>query len=358
MDKSTDTNRDNADHKNAFPDREPDFNCQASESFCHLLSELGLTLVLTSYQASRVILVRSSGSDLHLSVKAYPRPMGLAVSQDRLVMGIHSQLIDFRRFDDVAAVLEPLGLVRHCFVPRSTHVTGMINVHDIAWGNEGLWVVNSNFSCLALINNSASFVPRWKPDFISELLPEDRCHLNGMAMRDGEPAYVTCFNSGDENKEWRFKVKNQGLLIDVKANKVLTDELYMPHSPRYHRDKLYFCNSAHGQLCSFDFERNEVRVELSVPGFTRGMAFVGDLLFLGLSKVRQSDSTEAPPLAPQDTECGIYAINLNNMEIVGKLVFTGDMAQIYDVAAVELAFADILQLDEPLVSKVFDFPPL
>ncbi|CAM3536067.1 hypothetical protein VA7868_03906 [Vibrio aerogenes CECT 7868] len=340
------------------PDRAPDFGCQATESFGRILGELNLTLMLTSYQANRLILVRSSGDDLHLSVKAFPRPMGLAVSQDRMVMGIHSQIIDFRRFDGVSKALEPQGLVKHCFTPRSSHFTGMVNVHDIAWGNDGLWAVNSNFSCLMQFQGSASFVPRWKPAFISELVPEDRCHLNGMAMKDGQPGYVTCFNDSDETKQWRFHVKNRGLLIDVQQNKILADDLYMPHSPRFYRGQLYFCNSARGQLCRYDFETQTVKTELELPGFTRGMAFYGDLLFIGLSEPRTSKNNNPPPVAEKEVECGVCIVDIRQMEILGSLTFTGDMTQIYDVALAALPFAEVLQPDESLVSQIFEFPPL
>ena len=64
------------------------------------------------------------------------------------------------------------------FVPRSTHFCGRLLVHDLAWGEHGLIGVNTAFSCLFELDTKVSFAPCWKPAFISELLPEDRCHLN------------------------------------------------------------------------------------------------------------------------------------------------------------------------------------
>ena len=84
-----------------------------------------------------------------------------------------------------------------CFITRSSHYSGMINLHDIAWGNDGLWVVNSSFSCLCTLDPDYSFVPRWQPYFISELMPEDRCHLNGMAVENNMPRYVTARGTGN-----------------------------------------------------------------------------------------------------------------------------------------------------------------
>lgn len=335
-----------------------DFSCESSESFGYLLSKLGLTLMLTSYQANRLILINADDDELYISVKAFPRPMGLAVDKQRIVLGVHSQVFDFQRCDAVASSLEPMGLVKHCFSPSSSHFTGMINIHDIAWGDDGLWAVNSNFSCLCLIQSGNSFVPKWKPWFISELVPEDRCHLNGMALRDGAPAYVTCFNDSNENKNWRNRVAHRGLLIDVNHNEILADELYMPHSPRYYRDKLYFCNSGYGQLCSYDFTSGQVVVELELPGFTRGIGFHQNLMFVGLSQSRESKNNQPPPIAESETYCGIYVIDLDDMEIVANLHFSGDMVQIYDVAVIDLPFTEVLQVDEEMVSRVFNFPAM
>ena len=40
--------------------------------------------------------------------------------------------------------------------------------------------------CLISCGDSCRFFsPRWRPPFVSALAPEDRCHLNGLAMVDG-----------------------------------------------------------------------------------------------------------------------------------------------------------------------------
>ncbi len=71
-----------------------------------------------------------------------------------------------------------------CFVPRSCHVTGDIRVHDMACAGDELWAVNTRFSCLCTLDPDYSFVPRWRPPFVTALAAEDRCHLNGLAIVD------------------------------------------------------------------------------------------------------------------------------------------------------------------------------
>ncbi|MCB1877448.1 MAG: TIGR03032 family protein [Chromatiales bacterium] len=342
-------------------DREPDFSCMASVGLAALLKTLGISLMLTSYQANRVILVRSDGEELHVGLKKFPRPMGLATHAERVVLGIHAQIVDFRRFDQVNEDLEPAGRVDACFVPRATHITGMINVHDIAWGDEGLWVVNSAFSCLALIRPDHSFVPVWKPPFITELVAQDRCHLNGMAMRNGRPRYVSMFSNLNDASAWRKEQRPLGQIMDVETGEVLVTGLLMPHSPRYWRGKLYYCNSGLGELRRFDPQTRSDEVVLRVPGFTRGMAFHGPLLFLGSSRSRPSSASAKLPLNEEyaETVAGMYVVDLDTMEVIERIEFTGDVHQIYDIGVLPgMCFPELLNIDDELVSSVFDFPSL
>ncbi|WP_428243280.1 TIGR03032 family protein [Gynuella sp.] len=339
----------------------PDFSCLASGNFAPLLSELKVAIMLTSYQASRVFIVRANANQLHVSTKTFPRPMGLAIDQNRLTLGIYSQLVDFRITTSVVEDLEPVGLVDGCYVPSSTHVTGMINVHDIAWGDEGLWVVNSQFSCLSLIQSGYSFVPKWKPPFISALAPEDRCHLNGMAMRDGKPRYVTCFTDRDDSSAWRKERLPIGQLIDVDTDKTLVSELFMPHSPRYYRGKVYYCNSGYGEFCMYDPVTGENSTLQKLPGFTRGLGFYGPLVFIGTSRSRSSDVKTVLPLKTEfeETQTGIWVLDLNSNEIISQLIFNDDLHQIYDIGVIaQCKFPEILQIDDPLVAQIFDYPGL
>lgn len=404
---------------------EMDYSAQYSGNLPPLLKQLNISLAFTSYQAGRLMLVRSDGRTLDVNYKSFLRPMGLTVTKDSLTLGTYTQVIKFQREDGllpkIKQALQPIGeditapriklketagtagvpamadlaqadgsslaegqheqqarqqrwleyqktlmapvdeRVDACFITRSSHYTGMINIHDIDWGTEGLWAVNSSFSCLCTLSPNASFVPRWKPHFISELSPEDRCHLNGMTLKDGKPAYVTTFSTFNEASMWRKGSKFDGTLMDVEHNEILLRNLSMPHSPRYYRDKVYYCNSGEGQVCRYDPKTGQAEILLEVPGFTRGMDFYGSLLFVGLSKVRQSDVTSPAPLAHRHdkTYSGIWVLNLDNLQIVATLKFIGNVDQIYDVAVLpECGFPELIEPNHPRMRNHFCFPPL
>jgi uncharacterized protein (TIGR03032 family) len=234
----------------------------------------------------------------------------------------------------------------------------MINIHDIAWGDEGLWVVNSTFSCLSTLSPDHSFIARWKPSFIKELVPEDRCHLNGMAMKDGRPKYVTTFNKFDVKDSWVNKDRHDGTLIDVDTNKFLLEGLVMPHSPRYHAGNIYVCDSGRGRVLKHDPVSGETTEVIKLQGFPRGINFFGPLMFVGLSKLRVSDTKQPLPISEEykQTYSGIWVINLENNKEVAHIRFEGDVSQIYDIAVVpEATHPELLNIGDSLIRHTFDY---
>ncbi len=174
-----------------------EFHYTQTESFVAVLQQLGASLVITTYQANKLLVARVAGAGLSMLVRTFDRPMGLAVSGDRLALGCRDQIWEFRNAPDIAPQVEPAGQHDACFVPRSSHVTGDIGVHELALAGDELWMVNTRFSCLCTLDPAYSFVPRWRPPFVTALAAEDRCHLNGLAIVDGRPTYVTALGETD-----------------------------------------------------------------------------------------------------------------------------------------------------------------
>ncbi|MEM7772767.1 MAG: TIGR03032 family protein, partial [Cyanobacteria bacterium P01_A01_bin.37] len=208
-------------------------------NFPALLQELGLSLVVSTYQAGKVVLVRADGESLNTHFRVLPKPMGLAIDgTGRMAIGTSSHIWEFRNMPAAAPKIEPVGKHDACFLPRNIHVTGDIDIHEMAWGREGLWFVNTRFSCLCTQDIDHSFVPRWRSPFVSAYAPEDRCHLNGLELVDGVPTYVTALGTTDTAGGWRDNKARGGVLMDVPTSEVVASGLSMPHSPRWYRDRL------------------------------------------------------------------------------------------------------------------------
>ncbi len=134
------------------------------------MQSLGASLLVTTYQAGKLVMIRDEGDHLNTHFRTFPAPMGLALHHDRLAIGTTMLIWEYV---DVPAVVARLDSPRRhdaCFLPRTCHVTGNIQIHEMAWGTgEELWVVNTRFSCLCTIDRTASFTPRWRPPFVTAL---------------------------------------------------------------------------------------------------------------------------------------------------------------------------------------------
>jgi uncharacterized protein (TIGR03032 family) len=305
-------------------------------NFPALLRELGASLLLTTYQSGKVALVREDGEHLNTHFRAFPTPMGLALDGDRLAIGTTSQVWEYVDVPAIAAKLDPPGRHDACFVPRASHVTGNIHIHEMAWSGSGeLWVVNALFSCLCTLDRSASFTPRWRPPFVPAVDPTNRCHLNGLAMVDGRPRYVTALGETDAPTGWRANKATGGIVMDVQSGEVTTRGLSMPHSPRWHNGRLWVCESGAGSVGYIDDHTLEYEPVVFLPGFTRGLDFAGDYAFVGLSQVRESAHFSGIPiterLSPAERTCGVCAIDLRSGQAVGLLQFETRVQEIFAV---------------------------
>ena len=272
-------------------------------NFPALLRQLGASLLVTTYQAGKLVLVRDEGDHLNTHFRTFQAPMGMALAGDRLAVGTKIQVWEFVDVPAVTAKLDPPGRHDACFLPRSSHVTGNIQIHEMAWGaGEELWVVNTRFSCLCTLDGSASFAPRWRPPFVSALEPTDRCHLNGLGMVDGRPRYVTALGETDEPAGWRANKARGGIVMDVASGEVITRGLSMPHSPRWYAGRLWVCESGAGTFGFIDPNTRKYEPIAEVPGFTRGVDFAGNLAFVGLSQVRESAVFSGIPITERLAE--------------------------------------------------------
>jgi uncharacterized protein (TIGR03032 family) len=335
------------------------FGSQHSGSFRALLEALGSSLMISTYQAGRLVMIRSTADGLNSHFRALATPMGVAFDGQRLAIGTRAEVIVFQNQPALTARLEPPDLHDGCFVVRRRHATGDIRVHDLAWGRDDLWVVNTRFSCLATLDDEHSFVPRWRPPFITALAAEDRCHLNGLAMVDGAPRYVTVLGTDDVAGGWRDRKADGGAVLDVPSGEIVSHGLSMPHSPRWFGDRLWVLESGRGRLVQIDPKTGGREDVAEVPGFARGLAFAGQYALIGLSRVREH-TFDGLPLTRDRTEplqCGVWIVDTTNGATVGHLAFTGFVQEIFEVALLRgLRYPELVEPGAPLAESAFVLP--
>ena len=235
---------------------------------------------------------------------------------------------------------------------RRGRITGHIDIHEMAWDADGaIWFVNTLFSCLCTLDTKSSFVPRWRPKFVSHYAPEDRCHLNGLAMRNGIARYVTALGETNDREGWRKNKRDGGLIVDVTTNRVVTRGLSMPHSPRWYDNRLWVLESGRGALCTVDLKTGARTDVARVPGFCRGIDFIGPVAFIGLSQLRGTTPFTDIPITDDNSDrlSGVWAVHIGTGKTLAFLKFTGGVQEIFAVQAVHgVLFPEIVHEGELL----------
>lgn len=294
------------------------------------------SFALSSYQSGRLMLVGAMpNGTVSVHQQTYTRAMGLCWRSNQLFLATRSEVWRLQN------VLAPDQLASEQFdaqlVPREAYFTGNIDVHEIAVDGSGhLILVDTLHSCLATLDSVHSFRPIWKPSFITQLAPEDRCHLNGLGMEDGRPKYVTAVGQTDVADGWHGRPLPRGVVIDVETDRVVTDELSMPHSPRLVDGTLYALDSGRGFLVQVDRDTGKVSDVAFCPGFLRGLAITGNYAIVTVSKPRYGGFEGMPidaemKLRQATPMCGVLIIDLNSGEIVEWLKLEGFVEELFTV---------------------------
>jgi len=330
-----------------------------TNTFVPVLERLGISLVVSTYQAGKLIVVRGDKETVNTHFRTFQKPMGLAATRERLAIGTGGAIWQLRNIPDVANKIEPKEKHDACYLPRDIHITGDIDIHEMAWVGDELWFINTRFSCLCTLDKNSSFVPRWKPPFISAYDLRDRCHLNGLSIVEGKPKYVTALGETDNPGGWRKNKANGGILIDIESNEILLKGLSMPHSPRWYDNRLWVLESGFGSLAYLDNNTNKLVTVAQLPGFTRGLDFWGNLAFIGLSQIRESAVFSGLPLTQTLTEriCGVWVVDINTGEAVAFLRFESGVEEIFAVAVLPgIRFPEVINWDEELMATSYVLP--
>ena len=316
------------------------FALTSSRHFPEWLAATGMSLAFTTYQAGKLFLlgVRPDGR-LSVFERTFARSMGLGVSADGRSLVLATQF-QIHRFDNIlpAGQFSPDGFDA-IYAPHAGWVTGDVDAHDVGFASDGRPLfVNTKFSCLAAVSDSHSFRPIWTPPFVSRLTPEDRCHLNGLALEEGRPRFVTAVSRSDASDGWRDRRADGGVVIDVERNEIVAEGLSMPHSPRLYDGRLWLLNSGAGEFGFIDPQSGRFEALAFCPGYARGLAFVGRHAVIGLSMPRENRTFSGLPLdaalqaRSTDPRSGLAIIDLDNGDMTGWVRIEGIVRELYDVA--------------------------
>lgn len=318
----------------SFLDLQIEFTPELAEVFY----DNRISVLVSTYQAGRVIAFGSSdGKRLHQIPFLFKKPMGIALQDEKIAIATLDDIQFLSAKGNIAnSKVENEKKFDVFYIHRASYNTSMLDIHDIEFGKGSIWGVNTAFSCLCKFDVNYSFVPKWKPEFISDLVPEDRCHLNGMTMEDGLPKYVTALGASDQKEGWRTKIMSGGILMEVPSSKIILEGLAMPHSPRIINKELYLLESGNGNLIKVNIEAGTKEVVYCFNRFIRGMASHKGILFIGASKIRENSKTfNGLEVKVNSKYAGIIVFDLKKREIIGEINYITTVEEIFDVQIIE-----------------------
>ncbi len=336
------------------------FEIKFAPLIAEILNQNNISIAISTYQAGRVIFIGSKdGITLTQIPVSFKKPMGISILDNKLAV---ASMDSIRFFADDPKILKTAKLndqgFDRAFLERAKYHTGTNDIHDIHFGKGQIWGVNTLFSCICTFDINYSFVPKWKPPFISDLLPEDRCHLNGMVVEDGLPSFTTALSAGNHKNSWKENILESGILMSVPEGEILSDHLCIPHSPIKHENKIYLLESGLGNLVEYDIENKSTKILYCFERFTRGMAIHNGMLFIAVSKVRKSSKTFSKlSFTEKDYPAGIIIYSLNFNEVLGEIEYHETVEEIYDLKIIPNANKAVAMNEmQEIQNQVITFP--
>ncbi len=335
--------------------KQPSLEITTSRQFTSWLHEQKISLAFSTYQAGKLFFIGlQSNGKLSVFERTFERCMGLCVYENSFYM---SSLYQLWRFENALQPKQVHNDYDCLYVPQVGYITGDLDIHDLVMGKlptktdpqESIFeqpkplspiFINTLFSCIATISETHSFIPLWKPPFISRLAAEDRCHLNGLALVENQARYVTAVSQSDVGEGWRDMRHDGGCVIDVANDEVITTGLSMPHSPRWYRGKLWLLNSGTGEFGYVNLNDGSFEGIAFCPGYLRGFALSGNFAIVGVSKPRNNKTFSGLKLDENlmaknaSARCGLLVIDLRSGDIVHSLRIEGVIEELYDVVVI------------------------
>ncbi len=317
----------------------PSIDIAAPAAFSQWLLEQRVSVLFSTYQTGSLVALGVDDNG-HLAVESanleYCMGLWAAPAERSLWVAARDYVW---RYTDILPAGQRWAQHDAIFAPQASWVTGDLDTHDLVRERDGRMVfANTRYNCLATTSEAHHFSPLWQPSFTSGLEVGDRCHLNGIAVKDGEVTHVSVLARTDTPQGWRDAKADGGALIDTASGEVVLAGLSMPHSPRWADGRLWVLESGTGQLGWVDLARGRFEPVVFCPGYPRGLAFIGHYALIGLSLPREQsgfgglalqDALERRGLPPR---CGLLLVDLRNPDNACVVEVSGAVQELYDVA--------------------------
>jgi uncharacterized protein (TIGR03032 family) len=287
--------------------------CHADRGWKQLLKRLGITLLVTrEYEHLALALRANETTWIHI-----PHPSGLVV--DCRQNSVHiactrnpNVLIEFKG--------ETLLPTRVRFFPGALYLHDLALIGGKIYGN----AVGRNAIVRLDYNHGATFV--WRPKCIQagkQGYRENRLQLNSIAA--GKTLENSFFSAsvdrvlpqvpGDQD----YPVDRRGVIFSGKTRVPVGFCLTRPHSARLWKGDLWVDNSGYGEVGKM--VEGQFKSLVKLDGWTRGLCFVKDVMFVGVSRILERFQKYAPGLDHRKSQCGVRAVDPKTGKTLGSITW-------------------------------------
>ncbi|HWP66732.1 MAG TPA: DUF4915 domain-containing protein, partial [Candidatus Limnocylindria bacterium] len=330
---------------------------RARGAFWDVLAEAGVTLLVTREYEHLLLALHVGRRGPAVTYLPLPHPSGIAVDRRRGLVHVAST-----RNPNQLVTLAPVHAVREVgraaaravdgrpLVPvRATFLPGGLYLHDLALIRGRLHANAVAQNAIVRFDERGGWRRVWWPRVLQRLgrraFARNYLQLNSIAA--GATLRASFFTASTDTPSARrpghqnFPVDRRGVVFSGATGEVVARGLTRPHSARLHRGRLWVDDSGYGRVGVVATGAFEPVATL--PGWTRGLAFAGDVAFVGTSRVLPRFHQYAPGLEPRRCECAVHALDTHTGRLLGSLVWPFGN-QIFAIEAVPPALATALPL--------------
>jgi uncharacterized protein (TIGR03032 family) len=306
-------------------------------AFWEVLDELGICLLIGREYEHLLVAVTVSNGRPCVSYLPLPHPSGIAIDRtagrERVFVASTrnpNQIYEFqpatgavpRRDVQVdAPSMRPLVPVAATFYP------GALYLHDLAFVGRSLHANAVGQNAVVRLDGRGGYTRAWWPRCIETPDgPEFRLnHIQLNSIAAGRSLGSSYFSASTDQLSRRrpghrsFRVDRRGVIFSGRTREAVVRGLTRPHSARLHAGRLWVDDSGYGEVGLAEDGRFEAVARL--PGWTRGLALVGSVAFVGTSRVLPRFRLYAPGLDVDSSTCAVHAVDTRSGKILGSVTW-------------------------------------
>ncbi len=308
--------------------------CEARGDWWGAVAESDATLLVTREYEHLVLGLSADRRGGRVSFMALLHPSGLVVDRHKHVVHIASTRNPNQVFElaPVSGLKEradfPAVETENELVPvRSRFLPGCLYLHDLAIIGKDLHGNAVGENAVVRFDEGTGVSRVWWPRCIEgadePAFDRNLIQLNSIAA--GEDLNGSYFSASTNRiSRWRpghlrFPVDRQGVVFSGATREPIARGLTRPHSARLNQGQVWVDNSGYGEV---GFARDgRLEAVAKLPGWTRGLCFIGDIAFVGTSRVIPRFRCYAPGLDVDSSVCALHALDVRTGKVRGSLVW-------------------------------------